>query len=95
VKHSVESHSYRCGCRSVGECTHNLYAETEALSALVDDFAKAMKEKLRKRWSEGRTGWDDPNWTVEDMKKQLIEHVDKGDPVDIANFAAFIWNRHE
>jgi len=27
------------------------------------------------------------------VRERLLEHVDKGDPVDVANFAAFRWNK--
>lgn len=64
------------------------------LDALVDKFAAAMKSKLRRAATEkGRGGWDDPAWSIDEIKAALLAHVDKGDPVDVANFAAFWWNR--
>lgn len=69
-------------------------SEQRALDELVDQFAAAMKAKLRRAGVEkGRSGWDDPKWTPEEIKAALLAHVDKGDPVDVANFAAFWWNR--
>lgn len=83
-----------CGCRSVGECTHGAFAEFSALDTLVDQFAAAMKAKLRRAALErGRSGWDDPAWSVDDVRAALLQHVEKGDPVDVANFAAFWWNK--
>ena len=83
-----------CGCRAVGECTHNSFAEFKALDALVDAFAKAMKKKLRHAaMAKGKGGWDDPLWSVPAVKGALIAHIEKGDPVDVANFAAFWWNK--
>jgi hypothetical protein len=92
----VRVHNYMvaCGCRSVGECSHNSFAEFKALDALVDQFAAAMKSKLRRAAVEkGKDGWDDPKWTPDDIKAALLAHVEKGDAVDVANFAAFLWNR--
>jgi len=43
---------------------------------------------------KGRGGWDKPNeCDVEDLAAMLVQHVEKGDPVDIANFCMMIWNR--
>lgn len=62
----------------------------------VDRFARAMKVKLAKKRGEGRGGWGDervcPPGTLQQM---LIDHLEKGDPVDIGNFAMMIWSRGE
>lgn len=74
----------------------------------VDRFAYAMKAKLAKKRAEGRGGWDRkipapgidgrgfyyecPNSF---LSTKLREHVDKGDPVDVANFAMMIHQRGE
>lgn len=83
----------RCGCRAIGECMHNVGAELKALDTLVDLFSLEMKRKLRRKMGEGKSGWDDPDWQEKDIIAQLIIHVDKGDMVDVANFAMFKWNR--
>lgn len=56
----------------------------------VDKFAQAMKEKLADARAKGRSGWEtcDPA----DLSRMLREHVEKGDPRDVANFCAFLWN---
>ncbi len=83
-----------CGCRSVGECGHNNFAWLMVLEAAVDEFAAKMKAKLRRKAIvDGKSGWDDPEWPIEDIKRQLAEHIEKGDMVDVANFAMFAWNR--
>lgn len=84
-----------CNCRSVGECSCNTFAWKKALDAMVDSFAEQMKAKLSRKALEGKTGWDDPNWTPDMIKQNLIEHVEKenGDMVDVANIAMFLWNR--
>ena len=60
----------------------------------VDRFARAMRAKLAEKAAEGKYGWDDPDvCDIDELKGMLIEHVEKGDPVDIANFCMMIWNR--
>lgn len=56
----------------------------------VDRFAAAMKEKLAQARAKGRGGWEqcDP---VE-LSLMLREHVEKGDPRDVANFCMFLWS---
>jgi hypothetical protein len=61
------------------------------LDALVDALAAQMKRKLRKSAASGRSGWSDPKWSIDDVKKTLMAHIEKGDPIDVANFAAFWW----
>jgi hypothetical protein len=60
----------------------------------VDRFAAAMKAKLAQKRAEGRGGWDDPEQCpVERLAELLHEHVSKGDPIDVANFAMMLWCR--
>lgn len=60
----------------------------------VDRFAATMKEKLAKSRDKGRGGWDDQSvCDVEDLGRMLMEHVMKGDPVDIANFCMMLHER--
>lgn len=60
----------------------------------VDRFAAAMKAKLAKKRAEGRGGWDDPQEChVVVLARMLLEHIRKGDPVDIANFAMMMHQR--
>lgn len=62
--------------------------------AAVDRFAVAMKEKMAASRAKGRGGWDDPaQCRVEKLAAMLVQHVEKGDPVDIANFAMMIHQR--
>ena len=55
----------------------------------VDMFAKAMKDKLAKARAKGRSGWQ--TCTPDLLSQMLREHVDKGDPRDVANFCMFLW----
>lgn len=57
-------------------------------------FAQEMEIKLGIKLAQGRSGWNKPDEvSIRELQKMLREHVDKGDPVDIANFAMMIWNR--
>jgi hypothetical protein len=59
---------------------------------LVWRFSSAMAEKLRK--SELKYGydnkWKDFSW-ADECRSQLQQHIDKGDPLDVANYCAFLW----
>lgn len=62
----------------------------------VDNFAKAMKHKLEKKRIDGRSGWQDKSeCTAEFLSQLLRDHVEKGDPVDVANLAMMLHNRGE
>lgn len=56
----------------------------------VDNFAAELKAKLAKSRDKGRGGWQtcDPA----DLSRMLREHVEKGDPRDVANFCMFLWH---
>ncbi|MGR0185487.1 hypothetical protein [Azospirillum aestuarii] len=60
---------------------------------LVCDFAVAMAEKLRA--SEVKYGWD-TNWKRlnwrDELTAELLRHVHKGDPRDVAAYCAFAWH---
>ena len=53
-------------------------------------FAENMKEKLSACRVKGRGDW--PQCSSDDLWKMLREHVEKGDPTDIANIAMMIWH---
>lgn len=58
----------------------------------VDRFAAAMKAKLAKKRAEGFSGWND-ECRVEFLSRKLREHVEKGDPIDVANFCMMLHQR--
>ena len=62
--------------------------------AAVDALAALMKAKLAKQRDKGYGGWD-TDCTRERLSELLRGHVDKGDPVDVANFCAFLSARGE
>lgn len=62
----------------------------------VDRFAAAMKTKLAQKRAEGRAGWDRPEeCSASRLSDMLRDHVAKGDPVDVGNFAMMLHQRGE
>ena len=61
--------------------------------AAVDALAMLMKAKLAKQRAKGYGGWDSAECKREWLSALLREHVTKGDPVDVANFCAFLSAR--
>jgi hypothetical protein len=60
----------------------------------VDRFAETMKRKLAVGRAKGRGGWEDErSCPVGLLARMLVEHVPKGDPVDIANLAMMVHQR--
>lgn len=61
--------------------------------ALVDRFATALKAKFRA--SEAKYGWQNgwlkDGWEA-DCQRDLARHITKGDPLDVAAYAAFCWH---
>ncbi len=67
--------------------------EQHSDDAAVDRFAAAMKDKLAKAREKGRSGWE--TCPADDLNRMLREHVEKGDPRDVANFAMMLFVRGE
>lgn len=61
----------------------------------VDQLATLMRAKLAKKRFNGFGGWDDPETTAAELSRMLVRHVNKGDPVDVANLCAFLSYRKE
>lgn len=90
-RYTTERFSKPCACREAG-CLCNVSAERQAAEAMIDEFARAIKRKfIQARTVKGRTGWDERDWSAACIE-QMKAHCDKGDPVDVALFAAFLWN---
>ena len=51
-------------------------------------FSKLMLHKLAKKAAEGRSGWQECSQAR--LTRMLREHVEKGDPVDVANFCMML-----
>lgn len=56
----------------------------------VDRFSAELKDKLRVSREKGRGGWEETDPT--ELSVMLREHVEKGDPRDVANYCVFLWN---
>ncbi len=55
----------------------------------IDHFAATMKAKMRRsREKKGRGGWQTAPSSR--LTYLLLEHLEKGDPVDVANFAMML-----
>jgi hypothetical protein len=60
----------------------------------VDKFAAMMKAKMAASRAKGRSGWDDPTiCSVDVLANMFMEHLPKGDLVDVANFAMILGLR--
>lgn len=60
----------------------------------IDNFANAMKDKMKKCRAKGYGGWQFKTLcTDEYLAAQLMTHTQKGDPVDVANFAMMLHQR--
>lgn len=68
-------------------------AQREALELLVGRFSEALMLKLVK--AEEKHGWNGAwqrdGWASE-LRAELLRHLDKGDPLDVAAYAAFAWH---
>lgn len=66
-----------------------------ATAELVDRFAIALKEKLLasqiKHTERAVDAWTNPHWRWL-CQSDLVDHVRKGDPLDVAAYAAFCWH---
>lgn len=79
---------------SMGQMTDTL-AVAHPDDDAVDALAVLMKAKLAKQRKKGYGGWETPRCTQYHLSVFLRDHVDKGDPVDVANFCAFLSARGE
>lgn len=93
-KHPDERHGYilsGAGIAAVDALTAIQHPEDEF--TLTDEvalriFSAQMIAKLRKKAAQGRGGWQ--TCSQEDLTRMLREHVEKGDPVDVANFCMML-----
>ncbi|UVS87023.1 hypothetical protein EFP18_23360 [Burkholderia glumae] len=62
--------------------------EPHADDVAVDEFAIEMKAKMAAARTKGRSGWE--TCAPADLSRMLREHVEKGDPRDVANFCMML-----
>lgn len=96
----IEEHSGWLTEKYIAEAIRALKSTTPAPrhtdDVAVDRFAEVMKAKLAAKRSDGRGGWDDKELCSQAFLSDLLRgHVDKGDPVDVANFAMMLQQRGE
>ncbi|OIQ64934.1 hypothetical protein GALL_535120 [mine drainage metagenome] len=63
---------------------------------LVLRFSSALAKKLgaaQRKYGYG-DGWAENDW-MDECREQLLEHVRKGDPRDVAAYCAFLWHHGE
>lgn len=70
----------------VPEC--RIQAYKDGLSGFVHEMAV----KLAVSEVKGRSGW--PMCTEQELSNMLREHVEKGDPIDVANFCMMLSSMH-
>lgn len=68
---------------------HAEYLENKA----VDYLAKQMKQRLAEKRLQGYGGWTNCDKTI--MLNGLNKSVDKGNPVDVANYCALLLARND
>lgn len=73
-----------------------LHPDDKAVDQFVFALGQAMKAKLEKKRGEGYSQWWDKNaFPWEKLIKQMLEHIKKGDPLDVANYCMFLYHRGE
>jgi len=74
---------------------HRTILEKDALINLINDFRDEMIEKVLELYEEDKKGWDSPNWDLEEILGEIKSQTNKEDidPVDIAIYAAFYYNK--
>lgn len=66
-------------------------ATTHPDDAAIDCFAgEALKPKMAEGRAKGRSGWE--TCPPEVLSRMLHEHVEKGDPRDVALFCMMLWS---
>jgi len=71
-------------------------SETELDDAAVDAIALSMKVKMARSRAKGRAGWNEGDTCPADfLSRELREHVEKGDPLDVAIYAMMLHLRGE
>lgn len=62
-------------------------------SRKVGEFAVAMTRKMEKKRKDGYEGWQTCN--LDRILLSLFEHMQKGDMLDVANYAMMVWNNSD
>lgn len=73
----------------------NLIPDSTADKWMVDSVARKMEAKLKIKRDQGMGGWLTTGCSNEHLKKEMVAHIEKGDMVDVLNFAGMILMRQE
>lgn len=74
----------------------NSVSDEDANDIMVDTVAEEMRIKLQEKSEAGRRGWhNSQDCNNHDLKLALIEHIEKGDMIDVCNYAAMIYVRKQ
>lgn len=65
--------------------------EQNELIEVAVEFNAEMLKKILAKERAGYQGWENPQM-AEYLRRQLVEHTEKGDYVDVANIAMFLWH---
>ena len=82
----------KCGYSWKNEVS-NQNLDLESTLRDLDSFVDEMKSKLTQKHVEGRKGYR--NMSNVELSKMLRDHVEKGDPIDVANFCMFIYSNKQ
>ena len=64
------------------------------ISLLVDYTKEEMQKRLRLKQKLGRRGWWDKGaCSNTDLQNKILEHISKGNWIDVANYAAMLHYR--
>lgn len=70
--------------------------ETLRDDAAIDAFALDLKVKMARNRAKGRGGWhDNAECSADALSQMLREHIDKGDPLDVAIISMMLHHRRE
>lgn len=81
--------------KTMSEEAQEYLRDYEKIEQLVEEFSASILMKLSKKLIDGKSGWDDPAWTIGEVKDSLLSQVTKGDPIDCAAYAAFWWHKEK
>lgn len=70
--------------------TRPVPANWHADDGSIDEFAQVLKDKMRTSREKGRATWRDPSYGAAEISRHLREHVEKGDPRDVAIYCMFL-----
>lgn len=92
MKHKTSNYDHLVGEESDRQDAQ-YFNEQRALNMLIIDGCAEVRAKLEAKHAAGARGWDDPQWSINQIKNAIKVHLHKGDPIDVIALALFWWNR--